>query len=134
MHAHDPQSPLCHSFFTGTTTSYICEHDSFSGVSCPPTKKISIAAAIYGRTSTAVCMDSLFAYGTNCRSNVTSIVARACNGLTTCQGLMPIAKSSTGDPCQNVYKYLEVKYLCLGELTISRQATPCYQVYMHVFA
>ena len=80
-------------------------------IRCEKGTKIKIISAVYGRTD-----DKLCPYGdTNtrtCRSLTSDIKVKwSCNGYKTCH--LHASDQIFGDPCQNVSKYLEVKYRCI---------------------
>ena len=80
-------------------------------IRCEKGTKIKIISAVYGRTD-----DKLCPYGdTNtrtCRSLTSDITVKwGCNGYKTCH--LHASDQIFGDPCQNVSKYLEVKYRCI---------------------
>ncbi|KAL5005768.1 hypothetical protein ScPMuIL_016926 [Solemya velum] len=101
---------------TGYTTSIICEHNRGT-ISCPGAS-ISIASVNYGRTDYTTCR-SKKRKNTNtntktCTLDVTSDVRNACDGKTACHVDASNDKYS-GDPCLDVYKYLNVTHTCLAK-------------------
>ena len=70
--------------------------------------EIKIISALYGRTSKTPCGD----VNSNCKKtlDVTEFAKKECNNRHHCQ-LQPT--NSWGDPCPNVYKYLDVYFECV---------------------
>ena len=70
--------------------------------------KTKLVSALYGRTSKTPCGD----VNSNCKKtlDVTEFAKKECNNRHHCQ-LQPT--NSWGDPCPNVYKYLDVYFECV---------------------
>ena len=103
----DPCCTFCNLF--RSSICYLCRPKGF--IRCEKGTKIKIISAVYGRTD-----DKLCPYGdTNtrtCRSLTSDIKVKwSCNGYKTCH--LHASDQIFGDPCQNVSKYLEVKYRCI---------------------
>merc|ERR1711915_795693 len=90
-----------------------CEGSSLT-LSCNAGESITVIYAQYGRSTGAICP------GTNSGQtcyNPSSIntVRGSCNGQQSCT--VSATNSVFGDPCPNVYKYLDVYYFCLCNAT-----------------
>ena len=87
----------------------ICENEA-ELLSCGPIKSfaINIKSAIYGRTSKTVCGQT----NEPCRKtlDVTEQIKSQCNGRHSCT-VQP--SNQYGDPCPNIYKYMEVYFECV---------------------
>ena len=83
---------------------------------CPISNhKLTVKWANFGRTSKDTCPDAATS-NTNCRAdNSLSIVNAACNGKNSC-GVEVNTNTFGGDPCVGTYKYLEIKYVCEGNM------------------
>ncbi|XP_038068285.1 adhesion G protein-coupled receptor L2-like [Patiria miniata] len=89
---------------------------------------IRVDVAAYGRLrASSVCSESTLRPGelsvTDCRSLMTlDIVARRCNGYASCN--VTASDDVFGDPCQGVFKYLDISYQCLANITEATAAYP----------
>jgi hypothetical protein len=93
-------------------TTVICEGET-GDVVCPPNTVIHVVTANYGRTESVVCWKINESWNLNCHSGPAAQDAAisACEGKGTCI-LHPTDDSMGGDPCRNMYKYLEILYRC----------------------
>ncbi|KAK6308572.1 hypothetical protein J4Q44_G00218430 [Coregonus suidteri] len=72
---------------------------------------IRIIGANYGRRDHRTCGRGIWIYNGNCIHHGTyAIVSSRCNGRSYCA--VPARNSVFGDPCQAIWKYLEVKWIC----------------------
>ncbi|XP_052763036.1 uncharacterized protein LOC128205442 isoform X2 [Mya arenaria] len=90
----------------------ICE-DNSSSVECPLGKNISVYDAYYGRThDNTVCFHPATT-DQNCRAdNSTEMIKTDCNDKQECK--LEAKFVHFGDPCPGTYKYIEVKFFCVG--------------------
>lgn len=96
-------------------TEFICEFASKT-LTCSYEKTIDIKFANYGRIGHHVCSRGGYRTGADRVNNCydeshTDLVARLCNGRSTC--LLPASNDVFGDTCPGVLKYLQVKYRCV---------------------
>uniref|UniRef100_A0A3Q2TGD2 L-rhamnose-binding lectin CSL3-like n=1 Tax=Fundulus heteroclitus TaxID=8078 RepID=A0A3Q2TGD2_FUNHE len=92
-----------------------CE-GSVAQLQCDKGQLISVSRATYGRSDQKTCSSGRPANqltNVQCSGNADK-VAQSCNGKQSCS--IRAANSVFGDPCVGTYKYLEVDYLCYGEL------------------
>ncbi len=91
--------------------SFTCEWDSRT-LTCPSGKSIVVNFANYGRTTHQVCvMDPVRDAVNTCSTSAhTGIIAQRCNRQSSC--IVPATNDFFGDPCPNVFKYLQIKYHC----------------------
>ena len=89
----------------------ICE-DQIQLLTCGPIQSfvINIKSAVYGRTSKTVCTEK--GEQNTCKKmiDVTEYAKQECNNRHSCN-LQPT--NSFGDPCPNVYKYMDVYFECV---------------------
>ena len=96
----------------------ICENHK-GIISCPKGKIIDVLNATYGRLDQQTCPHPLIT-STNCRSsNSLKHVQDKCNRKTSCE-LDASESEFNDDPCYGTYKYLEVKYRCLGHINLGK--------------
>ena len=101
-----------------TCSVIICEGHTGT-ISCPNGKIIDVLNTTYGRLDWQTCPDTRIT-STNCRSsNSLKHMQDKCNGNTSCE-LHPTNSEFDYDPCPGTYKYLEVKYRCLGYINLSK--------------
>ena len=76
---------------------------------------MTIQSANYGRLHRNVCANNYLNKNTHtCQSNNTlSIVQASCNNRLTCD--LQATNELFGNPCGDIYKYLEVSYSCQGK-------------------
>jgi len=99
----------------GTT----CEGSKLT-LSCDAGESITVIYAQYGRSTGAICPGTNS--GKTCYNpSSVNIVRSSCNGQQSCT--VAATNSVFGDPCGNVYKYLDVYYFCLCSAT--RAAINC---------
>ena len=107
---------LC--YVVGLTAITCTRNGTQVNVVCPHNKEIRVEFANYGRTAPyhEVCpFDNLSSADTNCVRDVTTytnIARRACRRRQSCtvDRLLNLT-----DACVGTYKYLEVRYQCIGE-------------------
>ncbi|XP_072042492.1 uncharacterized protein [Amphiura filiformis] len=112
----------CNTGFTGdgvtctddnVFTNLVCEHETLH-LECGPNQVMSIISANYGRLDRDICSDNQWNKDTDsCISDVALDIVRAnCENVNSCD----IAATNTvfGNPCGNIFKYLEVSYVCLA--------------------
>ncbi|CAG2218850.1 unnamed protein product [Mytilus edulis] len=100
-----------------TELNYIlCEGAKSPTLTCSATQIIIIEDAIYGRTDSSVCphpsVKSSVSY--SCKRTDTSRVASNCDYNQEC---LPDSSNIDGDPCPGTYKYLNVTYRCVEDMT-----------------
>ena len=89
----------------------ICEHQRAT-ISCPDNQTISVLEASYGRHDRHTCPRQPI-LTTNCHAgNSLSIVQGNCNDEASCN--LYASNSVFGDPCFGTFKYLQVRYKCVG--------------------
>uniref|UniRef100_H2Y6S6 SUEL-type lectin domain-containing protein n=1 Tax=Ciona savignyi TaxID=51511 RepID=H2Y6S6_CIOSA len=99
------------------TTRTICEREE-GDISCPSGYVINIQKAFYGRTDTAACPGGNV-FTTSCSSSGShAIITDACQGQQSCS--LSASNSVFGDPCVRTYKYIQVKYECIGKALTTR--------------
>jgi len=89
-----------------------CEECSTpASLQCADGEVLHIVSAVYGRTSSEVCLDTPSATNTiGCVLDVISSVRDLCEGGNACE--VPSCNVPYGDPCRGTYKYLETHYVC----------------------
>lgn len=89
----------------------ICEHQRQT-ISCGGGTTISVVEASYGRHDGQTCPSS-FILTTSCNAGSSlSVVQGSCNDQASCS--LFASNSVFGDPCVGTFKYLQVKYECIG--------------------
>uniref|UniRef100_A0A224XH89 Putative galactoside-binding lectin n=1 Tax=Panstrongylus lignarius TaxID=156445 RepID=A0A224XH89_9HEMI len=94
-----------------------CEYEQFK-VKCPPDHFIKIVNALYGKKNPLTCYRKTNRQYTNkCGDSLTAtdILASRCDNSNNCSVMAE--NKVFGDPCVFTYKYLEVDYLCLNDIT-----------------
>ena len=95
----------------------ICENQHKT-ISCEGGTAISVLEASYGRHDRQTC-PSEFIRTTNCNAGSSlSIVQSNCDDQASCN--LFASNSVFGDPCFGTFKYLQVKYKCIGG-TVTRR-------------
>ncbi|XP_063442878.1 uncharacterized protein LOC134723175 [Mytilus trossulus] len=103
-------------YLTQTVTTIdeyiLCEGVDNINLECCQACSIQILQAKYGRTSSIVCPHVTVNTSTeyDCTNPAFTAVSDACNGNQSCQ---PVSSNTDGDPCPDVFKYLNVTYECL---------------------
>ncbi|XP_077970679.1 uncharacterized protein LOC144425162 [Styela clava] len=88
----------------------ICEGETGTLI-CGGNQIILVHHASYGRTNVLTCNDGGAPVPGGCHSEDSfEIISNMCNGKATCQ--IQATNAQFGDPCPNVYKYLNVIYSC----------------------
>ena len=101
------------------TSVTICENEN-QIISCEGGATISVLEASYGRHDNETCPSERIRT-TNCnKGSSLSVVQGNCNYRASCDLLA--SNSVFGDPCYGTFKYLQVKYECIGgKLTVNHQ-------------
>ena len=96
--------------------AYACEHETLH-LECGENESISIKSANYGRLHRNVCSNNGWNKNTDsCRSDAAIFTVRqTCDNHRSCD--LPATNEKFGNPCGNIYKYLEVEYSCEGEIS-----------------
>jgi len=106
-------------------TTISCQNESMI-ISCPNNKQLLIYNVLYGRTNNQIC-GNVDVPMEGCKStNSTDVVRHTCDGMQYCQ-LSATNSFLGGDPCPNVMKYLQIKYLCLPPSTSSGKPKPAQE-------
>ena len=95
--------------------NHVCEHETLH-LECPAGYVISIQSANYGRLDRNICNDNPWNTDTDsCASLERSLaIARAnCDEHTSCD--IAATFNVFGNPCGDVFKYLEVTHECVGK-------------------
>jgi hypothetical protein len=82
--------------------NYICQ-GSLETVSCPNQLSLNITFANWGRASDYICAS---VYNKYCKSNVTPLLQKLCNGKNKCS--ISATNANFGQPCKATYKYLGI--------------------------
>jgi len=87
--------------------NYICQ-GSLETVSCPNQLSLNITFANWGRASDYICasVDNKYVYNKYCKSNVTPLLQKLCNGKNKCS--ISATNANFGQPCKATYKYLGI--------------------------
>lgn len=120
-------------FISVDQTFALCA-DQRGVIRCENESKIKIVSASYGRTDDKVCPGGKTNTIT-CRSKSSEIkVKRNCNGYATCH--LQATNGYFGDPCANIFKYLEVRYRCVKN--IDKEVKGRFKIWLfiqeHVYA
>ncbi|XP_033105774.1 uncharacterized protein LOC117108037 [Anneissia japonica] len=94
-----------------TFTRLVCERDTMQLMCVRGT--INIVEAMYGRLNDDNCPSGPMNDFTCTSETSTEVVMTPCQGRQQCT--ITATNGVFGDPCQGTFKYLEVKYQCLGE-------------------
>ena len=95
-------------------TKHVCEHETLH-LECGPNQGISILSANFGRLDRNICSDNPWNTDTDsCRLDTSlGIVQANCEKFQSCD--VAATFNVFGNPCGDVFKYLEVSYTCSGE-------------------
>eukprot|EP00300_Choanocystis_sp_HF-7_P015934 c19233_g1_i2.p1 GENE.c19233_g1_i2~~c19233_g1_i2.p1 ORF type:complete len:585 (+),score=127.87 c19233_g1_i2:33-1787(+) len=92
----------------------VCEHESAT-LTCD-TGVIRVTNAAYGRSDPFACApDNLIDVPVCLAVNSYVVLSSTCSGLSSCT--IDASNDVFGDPCEGVFKYLHVEYLCVPEST-----------------
>ncbi|KAK2165658.1 hypothetical protein LSH36_47g07029 [Paralvinella palmiformis] len=98
-------------------TQEVCQWETFKA-ECPDGHVIVIAKAVYGRMRLGRCVKENLGY-LGCQSDVKTIVDMKCSGRRRCEITIPDVDLDKTKPCSELTNYLEVRYECRKDTTIS---------------
>ena len=93
---------------------FVCEYEIFN-LTCKADQIISVTSAMYGRQNNSICPhEGVQSNGSFCACDDSlDVVQRRCNGRQSC-AIEASNNAFCGDPCSNIYKYLEIEYTCIN--------------------